>query len=308
MAIIENPTSPLIQKLEGLHLFHYDGAPCAQRVRFALHEKGLVRGREVKFNDDDQKTLIAGAGEWISRSVSLPKKEHMTKSYSEIQPNLVVPALVHNGVLHIESMDIVNYIDEVFGGTPLIPRHNKEQMLDAQELTNLGKKLHRSVRFVTYRWGLRSLARLSNKEEKKLQALLTDKQDEEQLVSFYGGYSNSTIPDAVYEDHLDQLNSAFIDLEKRLMLDGRAFLTGDELTMADVIWAMKMQRLIECDYPFEQCFPALYSWFKRISSRPSFREGVMGKYRFMSKMFIAKAGLERVLGIGLKREVLKRVA
>ena len=307
MAIVNNPVSPMIQKLEGIHLFHYDGAPCAQRVRFALYEKGLVRGREVKFYADDDEALSGEDGAWVSRTVSLAKKEHMTPEYGEIHPNLVVPALVHDGVLHIESMDIVSYIDETFGGAPLIPRHDKNLMEDAQALTNLGKDLHRSVRFVTYRWGLRSLARLSNKEEKKLQELLRDKYDGEQLVSFYGGYSNSTIPDTVYEEHLDKLNAAFADLERRLTSDGRAYLTGEELTMADVIWAMKMQRLIECDYPFAQCFPTLYSWFKRISSRPSFREGVMGNYHVMSKMFVVKAGIEHLLGIGLKREVLRRI-
>ena len=52
MTRVENPKSPIVAKLEGVHLFHYDGAPCAQRVRFALHEKGLVRGREGRFDDD----------------------------------------------------------------------------------------------------------------------------------------------------------------------------------------------------------------------------------------------------------------
>jgi hypothetical protein len=78
--------------------------------------------------------------------------------------------------------------------------------------------------------------------------------------------------------------------------------------MADVIWALKTQRLMECDYPFKQCFPAYYEWFRRIAARPSFKDGVMDKYRFMSYAFKVKANLEHVLGIGLKREVLKHVA
>ena len=154
---------------------------------------------------------------------------------------------------------------------------------------------------------MRSLARLSGKEEQNLKTLLQNSSDNEQLAEFYCGYSSQTIPDEIYLAHLKKLNDAFISHEKRLQ-DGRAFLTGNDLTMADVIWAMKTQRLIECDYPFEQLFPGYYAWFKRLSSRSSFKEGVMGNYRFMSHAFKAKAGLEHILGIGLKREVLKHVA
>jgi glutathione S-transferase len=307
MSKVENPKSPIVGKLQGVHLFHYDGAPCAQRVRFALHEKGLIRGREERFDDDSPASSRGEEGKWVSRHVSLVKKDHMTKTYSLIQPNLVVPALVPDGQLHIESMEIVEYLDEAFGGTPLVPKHDRELLADAQALTDLGKALHRSIRFVTFRWGLRGLARLSSKEEDQLRDLLKDSEDGESLASFYEGYDKQTIPDSVYVDHLEKLNAAFCSHDQRLQ-DGRHFLTGDDLTMADIIWAMKTQRLIECDYPFDQCYPAYAAWFKRVSSRPSFQEGVMGKHRFMSNAFRAKASIENLLGIGLKREVLKRVA
>jgi glutathione S-transferase len=307
MTRIDQPQSPIVGKLEGLHLFHFEGAPCAQRVRFALHEKGLVRGREAKFDADDPASCQAEQGAWVSRHVSLIKKDHMTATYAQIHPNLVVPALVHDGVLHIESMDIIEYLDESFGGVPLVPKHDPDLMADARALTELGEQLHRSIRFVTFRWGLRGLARLSNKEEQHLRDLLKNSEDGEQLASFYEGFDSRSIPDAVYVEHLEKLNEAFRCQEQRLQ-DGRLFLTGDDLTMADIIWAMKTLRLSECDYPFGQCFPAYAAWFKRVSNRPSFRQGVMAKHRFMSTAFRAKASVEHLLGVGLKREVLKRVA
>ena len=79
---------------------------------------------------------------------------------------------------------------------------------------------------------------------------------------FYQGYDAQSIPEAIYVQHLEQLTEAFGGLEARLA-DGRAFLTGDSLTMADIIWAMKTLRLLECDYPFDQCFPAYAAWFRR---------------------------------------------
>ena len=307
MPKVANPKSTLVGKLQGVHLFHFDGAPCAQRVRFALHEKGLARGREVKFDADDADACRGEPDAWVSRQVSLVKKEHFSDAYAQIQPNLVVPALVHEGSLYIESMDIVAYLDEAFGGTPLVPVHDPERLADAEALTERGKALHRSIRFVTFRWGLRGLARLSSKEEQHLKELLQNSNDGEQLVSFYQGYDDKSIPDEVYIEHLEKLNAAFAELDARLG-DGRQFLTGDDLTMADIIWAMKTLRLTECGYPFAQCFPAYANWFERISARRSFQEGVMGKHRMMSKAFRAKAQIEHLLGIGLKQQVLRRVA
>ena len=304
---IENPKSPIVGKLKGVHLFHYDGAPCAQRVRFALYEKGLVRGREVKFDAQDPASCEGEEGAWVSRQVSLVKKQHMTQTYAEIQPNLVVPALVHDGELHIESMDIVAYLDDAFGGPALLPKHDAALMADAQSLTDLGEQLHRSIRFVTFRWGLRGLARLSKKEEGNLRALLNNAADEEQLISFYEGYDDGSIPESVFLDHLEKLNAAFQQHEQRLQ-DGRRFLTGDDLTMADIIWAMKTLRLLECDYPFDELYPTYLSWYERIAERPSFREGVLGKHRLMSSAFRLKADVERLFGIGLRKQVLNRAA
>jgi glutathione S-transferase len=306
MPRIDNPLSPLVPKLEGFHLFHFDGAPCAQRVRFAMAEKGLARGREVKFDADDEKSCAGEEERWVSRIVSLIKKDHLTDVYAKIQPNLVVPAFVHDGVLFTESMDIVTYIDELFGGEPLLPRHDERLMEDVQALTDVGKGLHRSIRFVTFRWGLGRLGMLNQKEEEQLKMLVQQGGDGEQLVDFYSGYDEKTIPDAVYQQHLDALAAGFAMLEKRLD-DGRHFVTGNTLTMADVIWAMKVLRLDECGYPFAKCYPAVFDWFQRIASRPAFTSGVMAKNRGFNRAFRFKSKLENVLGVGLEKAVVRGV-
>lgn len=304
MAVVTDPASPIVAGLQGLHLFHFEGAPCAQRVRFALYEKGLLRDREERFDDGSAAASRAADNGWVSRHVSLVRREHFTEAYAQIQPNLVVPALVHDGVLHIESMDIVEYLDENFGGEPLVPRHDARLLAEVEALTDQGKALHRSIRFVTYRWGLRGLARLNRREEAQLREILRERKDGENLVEFYEGYDRRSIPDSVYREHLDRLIAAYRDNETRLG-DGRAFLTGDTLTMADVIWAMKTQRLAECGFPFARSFPRVQDWFDRVASRPSFREGVMGRYRLMSTAFRFKAAAEQLIGIGLRREVLR---
>ncbi|MEM7466654.1 MAG: glutathione S-transferase family protein [Pseudomonadota bacterium] len=302
MAHVENPASPLVSKLKGVHLFHFDGAPCAQRVRFALGEKGLTRGNEVKYTADDEASCLASEGTWTSRIVSLVKKDHLTDFYSQIQPNLVVPALVHDGQLWIESMDIIAYLDDAFGGDRLVPTDAPELKKTAESLTQKGEKLHRSIRFVTFRWGLGRLGRLNGKEESKLKELLVNANDGEKLVDFYSDYDNNSIDESVYYEHLRKLFDAFTEQEQKLS-DGRQFLTSDRLTMADVLWAMKILRLKECGYPFESHHPLVNAWFLRMFNRPAFQSGVLGKHKALNRVFKFKASIENFLGAGLVKAV-----
>jgi len=306
MPRVDNPLSPIVAKIEGLHLFHFDMAPCAQRVRFALAEKGLVRGREVRFDADDKEACRGEVGAWTSRIVSLKTKEHLSEAYAKIQPNLVVPALVHDGVLYTESMDIIAYIDKTFGGEPLIPTADADRLKEIHKLTDLGKSLHRSIRFVTFRWGLGRLGKLNSEEEAQLKALVRKGNDGEKLVEFYERYDQNEIEDSIYQGHLDALAEGFALLEAKLE-DGRNFITGNTLTMADVIWAMKILRLDECGYPFKKHYPAVYNWFGRIRDRPAFKTGVMAKHQGMNLAFRVKARAENLLGIGLEKAVTRGV-
>jgi len=301
MPRIKDPKSDIPAQLQGLHLFHFDGAPCAQRVRFALGEKGLSRGREATFDSIGSADCMGEPGKWVSRRVSLAKRDHMTPAYAAIHPNMVVPALVHDGALYLESMDIIRYLDDAFGGTRLIPK-DLLAFDAAMARVEQAKVLHRSIRFVTFRWGLGRLAMLNSKALDELRKLAALGSDGEGLVSFYHEYSDNSIADSVYFEHLDHLYSAFAEVESQ-MQDGRQYLMGDEVTIADAFWAMKVLRLIECGYPFTEHHPTLLRWFRRVEQRPSFQNEVMGKNRLMHQAFKGKAALETLLHIGLKSAV-----
>jgi len=306
MPHVENPQSPLVAKLKGLHLFHFDGAPCAQRVRFALGEKGLSRGREERFDADSPSAVSGESGRWVSRVVSLVKKDHMTPAYAQIHPNMVVPALVNDGELFIESMDIIDYLDQTFAGPQLIPESLPERE-EALDLTEQAKALHLSIRYVTFHWGLGRLAMLNQKERDDLTDLASLGSDEENLVAFYDEYSRRAIPASVFESHLMRLHSAFSELDERLQ-DGRMFLVGDSLSIGDIFWAMKMPRLIETGYPLAAHHVHLQAWYERIQARPAFQNEVMGRNRLSHRLFRVKAGIERRLGGGLNRSLEKLLA
>lgn len=299
MARIDAPKSPLVPKLQGLHLFHFDPAPCAQRVRFALAEKGLRRGREVRWDADSPDSLRGEPGSWVSRQVSLIRKDHLTEGYAAIHPHMVVPALVHDGRLYTESMDIVRYIDNTWPHNRLFPEDPAAAEL-ANALVERGKKLHVSVRYVSFRWGLGRLGKLGAREEASLRKL-EQKESPEQLFAFYSRYNRDTIEQGTYDAHLRALEEGYAWLERLLQSDGRPFLTGSMFSIADIIWSCKVLRISECGYPFRHNFPAVFEWYARVSGRPAFRDGVMHRHKAMSRAFQVKAGLDNLLGRGLKQ-------
>jgi glutathione S-transferase len=302
--IIDNPASPLPTKLRGLHLFHDGVATCAQRVRFVLAEKGFKRGDDVAWDSDAAATLAAPDDKtYVSRPVSIRRKQHMTAAYAGIQPNMVVPALVHDGVLHIESVDIIEYLERTWPTPALVPR-DPDGAAACRDLVARAKALHRSIRFILFRWALPgSAGKLSPVKRDALRRL--EREDSpEQLADFYERYSTDAFADAVFVKHLRDLEVGFEHVDA-LLSDGRTWLLGDAFTMADIMWSLKMMRLWEVRYPFETHFPALGAWYARATSRPSFREAVWRDTRRMSTVVRTWSAACQLFGGGV-RQVARR--
>lgn len=299
MAIIQNSQSPLVAKLRGVHLFGFDGAPCSQRVSFALAEKGLTRARTVRWDSEAADTLVAPPGTYIFRPVSLIKKAHLTPAYAAIQPNMVVPALVQDGTLVVESMDIVDFLDARWPQPALVPADATARDL-MERLIEQGKALHVSVRYVSFHWGLGRLGRIGAAEEATI-ASLERSDSPEQLLAFYQRYNRGTIDEGTFLGHLAALEAGWGEQEDRLRGDGRPYLTGAEFSRADILWAVKMQRIVECGYPFAARFPQLHAWYRRMQARPGFRQGVLGPNLATHYIFRFKAAVENLLGMGIAR-------
>jgi glutathione S-transferase len=296
MAIVNRPRSELPSKLKGLHLFHYGGAPCAQRVRFVLAEKGIRRGPDVPWRSDADQHLSAPAGTYIGRPVSLPRQENLTEAYAAIHPNLVVPALVHDGVLHIESVDIMNYVDQELPGPALVPGGERGE--DCRALVERAAELQPSVRHVTYRWSLGGLAKLSRRKQAELQRI--DSPDSpERLADFYRRFSNGEISEDAFAGHLASLTEGFRAVEA-LLGDGRSWLCGETFSMADIIWVVKVVRLDEAGYPFATSFPRIKAWFDRARSRKSFEEAIGRDQGAASRFMRVRGTVQNLLGRGLR--------
>jgi glutathione S-transferase len=83
-----------------LELYHAGLTTCSKKSRLCLKEKGLP---------------------YVSRYMRLDKFEHHAPDYLKINPNGIVPSLVHDGQVVIESGVINEYLDEAFPEKPLRP-------------------------------------------------------------------------------------------------------------------------------------------------------------------------------------------
>ncbi len=83
-----------------LELYHAGLTTCSKKSRLCLKEKGLP---------------------YKSHLLRLDKFEHHTPDYLKLNPNGIVPTLVHDGRVVIESGVINEYLDEVFPEVALRP-------------------------------------------------------------------------------------------------------------------------------------------------------------------------------------------
>ena len=82
-------------------LYHNDMSVCAQKVRMALAEKQLP---------------------WESHHLDLRAGDQQKPEYVKLNPNAVVPTLVHNGAVFIESTVICEYLDDAYPQPALRPK------------------------------------------------------------------------------------------------------------------------------------------------------------------------------------------
>jgi glutathione S-transferase len=205
-----------VTQWQGLHLFHFDMSSCSQKVRIVLRELGLP---------------------FTPHPINLMKDEQQTDWYLGINPRGEVPVLVHNGAVHTESNDIIQYIDENFASSEksLLPQSGSERQA-MQALLDLENDLHGDLRTVTFTY---------------LAPDLKNRTGDKDSLDFIGRFHN-----------------AFQALDERL--SDSAYLLGDRLTLLDISWFITLFRLERAGYPLAE-HPRLAAYFLRISRRPSFQ-------------------------------------
>lgn len=239
------PSDKSVESLKGLHLYHGHISNCSMRVRMTLIEKGLP---------------------WTSHHLDLKKKENISDEYFGINPNGLVPTLIDNGVVHIESNDIINYLDQTYP-EPSLRASDDDGML---EWLRLAASIHvPAVKPYVYATKIQKKVKKTAEEQKKYDEL----QKNEELKSFHAKHAGSS---AFGEEDIARsqgmLEECFTKLENTL--EGREWIMGDQFTLADISWIPLHFVLLGCGYPFER-FPNISRWAAASRKRESCREGIL---------------------------------
>jgi glutathione S-transferase len=244
-----------------LVLYDAPGSPCARRVRITLLEKGLA---------------------WESRIVDLSRLEQKRPEYLALNPNGVVPTLVHGERVVYESNVITEYLDDVFPEIPLYPDEPRERaqvkVWQAFELS-----LAKDFRPLLYQRLLGPIVRLTRSLDEALAAARRSTANGFDLEWERRVWSLAVLAP-------DEERATAARLLRRVeaieaALDDGDFLVGGRFTQAEVSLFPRLRM-----YPFVQLplsrerFPRTVAWIARLERRPS----------FAASLFPSDRGLERL--------------
>ena len=228
------PKDRTLKSLKGIHLWHAPMSSCSQRVRIALSESGK---------------------EYESHLMDLERDEHATPEYQRIHPKGLVPALVDDGRLYIESIDIIGHVagDE----SPLAETGSKR-------LLALADAAQMDLKLLTFEFLFRVGPPPPSEAAEAFQKSHRNEWLRQFRIDFANGFDRGRLDDAIA-----RTDEGFRRLD-RLLSDGRAYLEGPEFTLSDIAWMPNVHRFRLMDWPFERT-RHLQAWFRRVSERPSYR-------------------------------------
>ena len=236
---------------EGIHLFHFHGSSCSQKTRICFNLSNI---------------------DYIPHVVDLFNGENYTEYYLGINPRGLVPTLVYNGEVHIESNDIILFIDENIAEVKLVPEGSKGEMLSRLDAED---NLHLDLRTITMRFTqprgdkIRSDENLQNYQEfgsGTVGGIVDINRDRE--LNFWRKANDSGISDEAVKTSANKFKGELDRIDKHL--GDNSFLVGDSLSVIDVAWVIYINRLVFCGYPLERLHPNVAKWFWPLRQKEEF--------------------------------------
>jgi glutathione S-transferase len=227
-----------------LELFHNDRSTCSQKVRICLAEREL---------------------DWGNRHIDRGAGEHLTTEYLAINPNGVVPALLHDGRPIIESTVICEYLAEVFPGSiDLAPHDPVDRAAMRAWLRFIDEVPSMAVRVPTFNNIVHLYQNMSADEFEAFAAKMPLRKH------FFLRMGQDGFDATETSAALDQLQGT-IDRMEQTLEDG-PWTCGAQYTIADLCLAplfVRMEDLGMADMWAGS--PRVTRWYERITARSAFQ-------------------------------------
>ncbi|MEE8333909.1 MAG: glutathione S-transferase family protein [Alphaproteobacteria bacterium] len=230
-----------------LTLYNFPQSTCSQKVRLVLWEKGLG------FEDH----IVDHKG-----------REHLGPAYLKLNPNGVVPTLLHDEAVIIDSSVIVEYLEEVFPETPMSMEdpvgraHLRKWLRYFEEVPTPAIRVPSFNNYLVKRY-----AALSEEDYRRMA-------DSHPIRKhFYHRLGKTRFGDAETEEAMDRLDQTLARMEAALA-DGRPWLMGERLTIADACVMPTIDRMRDMGFAgmWETDRPNVAAWYARYAARPAFQK------------------------------------
>ncbi len=231
-------------------LYHGMASTCSKKVRLCLYEKGIA---------------------FESHLLDLQKFEQHRPDYLALNPNGVVPTLVHRGRPIIESSVIIEYLDDAFPGVPLKPADPYARAQMRLWLKYSDEVAYKAVYAPTWQF-LRKRAEAGLSEEAwraTLAAIPTAERRDRWEKMAQGGFTPEEL-----EEAYGKMRKCLTDVE-RAAAQG-PWLAGASYSLADIAILPFIDRIrnLRPEFMTEAEFPRTNDWYRRMAARPAFERAM----------------------------------
>ena len=257
---------------KGIHVLHFAGSSCSQKLRIFLNLKNIP---------------------WASHPIDLPGHQNMQPWFLGINPRGLVPVLVDDGAVHIESNDIVQYLEKKFPTPRLIPAGHETEVAT---LLRHEDDLHLDLRTLSFRFVFappgppKPAAALDSYSKNGAGTVQGTKDHEKQVqIEFWQRAAREGFTDERARVSAQKFRAEFEKLDRRLA--GQSYLMGAELSVLDIAWFIYEHRLSLAGYPFARLHPHVDAWAGKLRAKPEFAKEV-GQLRHSSEQLDAIRGAQ----------------
>ncbi len=232
-----------------IELYHNDMSVCAQKVRLALAEKKLS---------------------WEGHHLNLRAGDQQKPEYLKLNPNAVVPTLVDDGRVIIESTVICEYLDDAYADPALKPADAARRALMRLWTKQLDEGVHAATSVVSSAIAFRyqKLAAGMEALEEFHKKMPDPAKREKSWENITKGVESRFFAEAVkrFDKLLGDMESALVD---------SPWLAGNDFSLADIGYAPYITRLdhLQLQFLWDQR-PHIPEWYDRLRERRAYGEAL----------------------------------
>ncbi len=233
--------------MEEFKLYNASQSICSHKVRFALNAK-RIRFTEYKLD------LFSG--------------DQLKPEYLLINPNGLVPTLVHNGINIIDSLVIVQYLDEICDNSETFTPQNPVMRARMRSLmAYIDEVPTPAVRIPSYNMAF--LTHFKNMPEDEFQRMANAKPLRKEFLLKFGrvGFSEKEL-----NESLDRLSRSLIRMQAEINNSKGPWFLGDKFSIADIAMMPVIIRLedLSLKYMWDNK-PEISHWLELIKNHPAFQ-------------------------------------